>query len=176
MERKSSQIKKRVEIKFIKDKRAEAIRISNMQKALCKKADELSILCGIEIAVIIFSIGSQLFSFGKPDVESVVHQFLEAKQPTASPFYIKKNKKVEKHKAKGKSVEVNFTHHLLEDINLTDLERYEKLTQEIKKFEDHLDKEINLSQYVIGSEDQKFVSEINVTSSSTLPTNWLNLN
>ncbi|MCD7453936.1 hypothetical protein HAX54_022692, partial [Datura stramonium] len=72
MERKSSLIIKNVEIKFIKDKRAEGIRISDMKKALCKKANELSILCGIEIAIIIFSVGSQPFLYGEPGVESVI--------------------------------------------------------------------------------------------------------
>ncbi|MCE3051492.1 hypothetical protein HAX54_049975 [Datura stramonium] len=175
MERKSSLIRKNVEIKFIKDKRVEGIRISNIQKALCKKANELSILCGTEIAIIIFSVGSQPFLYGEPGVESVVRQFLEANQPTAPPFYIKKKKKDEEIKDKGKSVKVNFTHRLSEHFKSTDLERNEKLHQEIENLEDHLNKEINLSQYVIRSDDKKVVPEMNVASSSTLPANWLSL-
>ncbi|KAJ8556299.1 hypothetical protein K7X08_023057 [Anisodus acutangulus] len=167
MERKSSQTRKNDEIEFIKDKRAEGITISKMQKALCKKANELSILCGIEIAIIIFSIGGQPFLYGNPDVESVVNRFLEAKQPTASPFYMKKKRKVEENEDKGKSIEGN--------LKLTDLERFEKLNQEIGKLEDHLVEEIALLQNVIGSEDPKFVPDMNLTSSSTLPTNWLSL-
>lgn len=160
MERKSSQIRKSsVEIKFIKDKRAEGVRISNMQKTLSKKANELSILCGVEIAILIFSIGChEPFLFGNPDVDSVVHQFLEAKQQSASSLNIKKKKKVERNEAK-----------------LTDAERLEKLNHEIDKLEDHLNKEIDLLQNVIGFEDPKFMLEMNVPSSSTIPPNWLSL-
>ncbi|XP_059302237.1 agamous-like MADS-box protein AGL29 [Lycium ferocissimum] len=94
-----------VETEFIKC--AEHAKISNMQKSLSKKAKELSILCGIEIAVIIFSIGGQPFFFSKPDVESVVHQFLESNQPSASSSsrYIMKKRKVEESENKGKVTE-----------------------------------------------------------------------
>ncbi|PHU17795.1 hypothetical protein BC332_13490 [Capsicum chinense] len=175
MERKSYQIRKNVEIKFIKDKRVEGARISNMQKTLCKKANELSILCGIKIAIIIFSVGSQPFLFGNPDVESVVHQFLEAKQSTTSAFSVKKKKKVEENKAQEKFGKGNVTHHLSEDFELIDSKRLEKFNLEIEKLEDHLNKEIDLLNYVIHSEDPNFELKMNVTSSLTLLTNWLSL-
>ncbi|KAF3662562.1 putative LRR receptor-like serine/threonine-protein kinase-like [Capsicum annuum] len=90
-----------------KNSRAEDMKISKMQKSLCKKANELSILCGIEIAIIIFSISGQPILFGKPDVELVVHHFLEAKHPAALRNYMKMKKKELKKKEKGKSIEGN---------------------------------------------------------------------
>ncbi|KAG5608193.1 hypothetical protein H5410_019474 [Solanum commersonii] len=175
MERKSSPIRKSVEIKFIKDKRAESVRISNMLKTLSKKANELSILCGVEIAILIFLIGTQPFFFGNPDVDSVVHQYLEINQPTTPSSYMKKKKKVKENKDKGKSVEDNFTYRISEDSKLTDAERFEKLNQGIKKLEDHLNKEIDLLQNAIFFEDPKFIVEMDVASSSTIPPNWLSL-
>ncbi|XP_060180587.1 agamous-like MADS-box protein AGL61 [Lycium barbarum] len=134
--------------------------VLSMLKSLSKKAKELSILCGIEIAVIIFSIGGQPFFFSKPDVESVVHQ---ANQPSASS-----KRKVEESENKGKVTEGTFIHCPSEDFNLTDLERYKKLDQ---KFELQLVKEIVQLQSVIRSEDPQFVLEMNDASSSTLPSN-----
>ncbi|KAK6790645.1 hypothetical protein RDI58_009726 [Solanum bulbocastanum] len=171
MERKSSPIRKSVEIKFIKDKRTESVRISNMLKTLSKKANELSILCGVEIAIIIFLIGTQPFFFGNPDVDSVVHQYLELNQPTKPSSYMKKKKKkVEQNRDKD-----DFTYRISEDLKLTNVERLEKLNQEIKKLEDHLNKEIDLLQNAICFEDPKFIVEMDVASSSTIPPNWLSL-
>ncbi|XP_075078473.1 MADS-box protein SOC1-like [Nicotiana tabacum] len=162
MERNSSQIRKNVERDFVRDKRAEVVAISNMQKALCKKAKEISILCGIEIAILIFSIIGQPFLFGSPNVESVVRRFLKAKQPIASPLsgYISyerisgRKRKEEMDKKKKK---------------------FEKLDQNIKKLSNYLIEEIAQLQFVNDAEDPNLALEMNVTSSSTLPSNWLSL-
>ncbi|PHT98573.1 hypothetical protein BC332_32481 [Capsicum chinense] len=55
---------------------------SKKQKALCKQVTNLSIPCGIEFAILIFSIMGEPFIFGKPNVESIVDRFLLAKQAT----------------------------------------------------------------------------------------------
>ncbi|TMW90953.1 hypothetical protein EJD97_015004 [Solanum chilense] len=175
MERKSAPIRKSVEIKFIKDKRAESARISNMLRTLTKKANDLSILCGVEIAILIFLIGTQPFFFGNPDVDSVVHQYLELNQPTTPSSYTKKKKKVEKNKDKEKSVENNITYRISEDLKLTETERLKKLNREIEKLEDHLNKEIHLLQNAICFEDPKFIVEMDIAGSSTIPPNWLSL-
>ncbi|XP_052193789.1 agamous-like MADS-box protein AGL61 [Diospyros lotus] len=44
--------------------------------SLFKKASELSILCGAQVAVIVFLPGNKAFSFGNPSVNAVVNQFL----------------------------------------------------------------------------------------------------
>ena len=40
------------------------------------KASELSTLCGAEIAVVVFSSGKKVYSFGHSSIELVVDQFL----------------------------------------------------------------------------------------------------
>ncbi|PHT78082.1 hypothetical protein T459_16134 [Capsicum annuum] len=85
-----------------KNSSVEGIKMSKMQKSLFKKANELSILCGTEVAIIIFSIGGQPVLFGKPDVESVVYHFMEAKHPAALRNYMKMKKKEEEKKGERK--------------------------------------------------------------------------
>uniref|UniRef100_M1DAL3 Agamous-like MADS-box protein AGL62 n=1 Tax=Solanum tuberosum TaxID=4113 RepID=M1DAL3_SOLTU len=99
-----------VDLALAKEKRVEGVKISQKQKSLFKKANELFILCGIQIAVIIFSIGRQPILFGTPDVETIVQQFVEANHPTAPRFYMKMKKNEEEKKEKGKFVEDNITH------------------------------------------------------------------
>ncbi|KAJ0722153.1 putative transcription factor MADS-type1 family [Helianthus annuus] len=42
---------------------------------LFTNASELSILCGVEIAIFVFSPGKKIFSFGDPSVEMIVDSF-----------------------------------------------------------------------------------------------------
>ncbi|XP_015169511.1 agamous-like MADS-box protein AGL62 [Solanum tuberosum] len=164
-----------VDLALAKDKRAEGGKISKMQKALFKKANEISILCGIQIAIIILSIDRQPIVFGKPDAESVIHQFLEANHPTAPRFYMKMKKKEEENKEKGKSVEDNITHRQSEDYESPYLGSLLKLYEGLTEFENQLTKEIDLTklnQEIEKNEDPKIAPEMNVASSSTLPTNF----
>ncbi|PHT49884.1 hypothetical protein CQW23_09631 [Capsicum baccatum] len=81
MARKSSMMQERSDRKFLKKKQFEPIMYPNKQKALCKQAIDLSVLCGIEFMIIIFSITGEPFIFDKPDAESI-NRFLQAKQAT----------------------------------------------------------------------------------------------
>ncbi|KAJ0702446.1 putative transcription factor MADS-type1 family [Helianthus annuus] len=52
---------------------------------LPQKASELSILCGAEIAIIVFSPSGKLYSFGHPSVEIIGDRFLtQTSQPSSS--------------------------------------------------------------------------------------------
>nr|XP_009768032.1 PREDICTED: agamous-like MADS-box protein AGL62 [Nicotiana sylvestris] len=52
------------------------ILISKRRSGLFKKASELCTLCGVEIAIIVYSPARKVFSFGHPNVESIVDRFL----------------------------------------------------------------------------------------------------
>ncbi|KAJ9709556.1 hypothetical protein PVL29_001168 [Vitis rotundifolia] len=52
------------------------VTFSKRRSGLFKKASELSTLCGAETAIIVFSPGKKVYSFGHPSVESVVDRFL----------------------------------------------------------------------------------------------------
>lgn len=58
------------------------VTFSKRRSGLFKKASELCILCGAEIAIIVFSPGKKVFSFGHPSVESIVDRYLA--HPTES--------------------------------------------------------------------------------------------
>ncbi|KAL6211841.1 hypothetical protein ACLB2K_017064 [Fragaria x ananassa] len=57
------------------------VTFSKRRSGLFKKASELCTLCGAEIAIIVFSPGRKVFSFGHPCVESVIERFLTRNPP-----------------------------------------------------------------------------------------------
>ncbi|XP_024993439.1 agamous-like MADS-box protein AGL62, partial [Cynara cardunculus var. scolymus] len=60
------------------------VTFSKRRSGLFKKASELCILCGVEIAVVVFSPGKKVFSFGHPSVETIVDRFLTQNPPPNS--------------------------------------------------------------------------------------------
>lgn len=60
------------------------VTFSKRRAGLFKKASELSILCGVEITIIVFSPGKKVFSFGHPSVEMIVDRFLSQNPPPSS--------------------------------------------------------------------------------------------
>ncbi|XP_009772696.2 agamous-like MADS-box protein AGL29 [Nicotiana sylvestris] len=177
MARMTSQMKSKSEKKILKDKRAEKIALSNKQNALSKRAMDLSTLCGIDIAIIIFSIAAEPFFFGNPNVESVVERFSQAKQP----FYHMSSRKTTHEKTGGgeendtmkkqkrKAInEEEKGESTLEIFEPTTLVRLEKLKQEIDQLEKDLAEKIDELQSKIGVKDPKFVLEMNATKCSTI--------
>ncbi|GFZ09423.1 hypothetical protein Acr_21g0000220 [Actinidia rufa] len=47
-----------------------------METRLFKKAGELSVLCGVDVAVIAMSPARKVFAFGSPSADAVVSRFL----------------------------------------------------------------------------------------------------
>ncbi|XAR73009.1 hypothetical protein NMG60_11019846 [Bertholletia excelsa] len=61
------------------------VTFSKRRSGLFKKASELCTLCAAEIAVVVFSPGKKVFSFGHPSVDSVVSRLLSrSHHPPAS--------------------------------------------------------------------------------------------
>ncbi|KAE9610491.1 putative transcription factor MADS-type1 family [Lupinus albus] len=76
--------RRKIEIKMVKDTNTRQVTFSKRRTGLFKKANELSILCGAEVAIVVFSPGNKPYSFGHPDVESVASKFLEQDQPRSN--------------------------------------------------------------------------------------------
>ncbi|XP_024020902.1 truncated transcription factor CAULIFLOWER D, partial [Morus notabilis] len=55
--------RKKVEMKRIEDKHSRQVTFSKRRKGLMKKASELSILCDVEVALIVFSGNGKLYNF-----------------------------------------------------------------------------------------------------------------
>ena len=58
------------------------VTFSKRRSGLFKKASDLSTLCGVEIAIVVFSPGKRVFSFGHPNVEQIFDKFLDAQNPS----------------------------------------------------------------------------------------------
>ncbi|GAU39514.1 hypothetical protein TSUD_68780 [Trifolium subterraneum] len=69
--------RRRIEIESVKDPNIRQVTFSKRRKGLFKKANELSILCGVEVAIVVFSPGNKPYSFGHPGVDVVAAKYLQ---------------------------------------------------------------------------------------------------
>ncbi|KAL5983078.1 hypothetical protein ACLOJK_017158 [Asimina triloba] len=76
MVRKASMGRQKIEIKRIENEDARQVCFSKRRAGLFKKASELCILCGAEIAIIVFSPAGKVFSFGHPGVDSLIERVM----------------------------------------------------------------------------------------------------
>ncbi|KAI4298284.1 hypothetical protein L6164_031861 [Bauhinia variegata] len=81
---KSSSGRQRIPIEKIPKKSHLQVTFSKRRSGLFKKASELCTLCGVEIAIIVFSPADKAFSFGHPEVESIIDRFLTRNSPLDS--------------------------------------------------------------------------------------------
>jgi len=66
----------KIEIKKIENPSARQVCFSKRRGGLIKKASELSILCGSEVGVVVFSQAGKAFSFGHPSIDYVIDKTL----------------------------------------------------------------------------------------------------
>ena len=76
MVKKPSKGRQKIENVKIQKKNHLQITFSKRRSGLFKKASELCTLCGANVAIIYFSPSGKVFSFGHPDVETIVDRFL----------------------------------------------------------------------------------------------------
>ncbi|GFQ01739.1 agamous-like mads-box protein agl61 [Phtheirospermum japonicum] len=67
-------------MKLIEEENARTVTFSKRRAGLFKKATELSIRCGAQIAIIIFSLSGRVYSFVHPNVESAVGHCVDRNQ------------------------------------------------------------------------------------------------
>lgn len=79
MAKKPSLGRQKIKIAKIQIKNHLQVTFSKRRSGLFKKASELCTLCGVEIAILVFSPAGKVFSFGHPKVESVTDRFLARK-------------------------------------------------------------------------------------------------
>ncbi|EPS72960.1 hypothetical protein M569_01798 [Genlisea aurea] len=68
--------RQKIKIAKIEAKSHLQVTFSKRRAGLFKKASELCTLCGVEIAIIVFSPAGKIFSFGHPDVRLLVDRYL----------------------------------------------------------------------------------------------------
>ncbi|XP_065872624.1 agamous-like MADS-box protein AGL29 [Euphorbia lathyris] len=76
--------RRKIEMEMVKDSSTRQVTFSKRRTGLFKKANELAILCGAQIAIVAFSPGGKPFSFGSPSVHSVAKSFLNQKKKVSS--------------------------------------------------------------------------------------------
>jgi hypothetical protein len=71
--------RRKIEIVRVKDPAVRQVTFSKRRTGLFNKANEVAILTGAEIAIIVFSPGNKPYSFGHPSVDAIASNFLEEK-------------------------------------------------------------------------------------------------
>jgi hypothetical protein len=69
--------RRKIEIESVKGPNTRHVTFSKRRSGLFKKANELSILCGAEVAIVMFSPGNKPYSFGHPGVDVVAAKYLQ---------------------------------------------------------------------------------------------------
>ncbi|OWM71311.1 agamous-like MADS-box protein AGL61 [Punica granatum] len=68
--------RRRTELKKIEDKNAREVTFTKRRGGLFRKASELSVLCGAEVAIIAYSPHGNPFVYGAPSASKVLRRFL----------------------------------------------------------------------------------------------------
>nr|AIZ95384.1 MADS38 [Erycina pusilla] len=68
--------RQKIAMKRIENEEARQVCFSKRRAGMFKKATELSILCGAEIGIVVFSPAGKPFSFGHPSLDYITRRFL----------------------------------------------------------------------------------------------------
>ncbi|KAI3445859.1 hypothetical protein Pfo_002524 [Paulownia fortunei] len=74
--RKKGKGRQKINIAKLENETNRQVTFSKRRAGLFKKASELSTLCGVESAVVVFSPGNKAHSFGHPNVDTIATRFL----------------------------------------------------------------------------------------------------
>ncbi|KAA8545734.1 hypothetical protein F0562_020815 [Nyssa sinensis] len=89
MAKKASMGRQKIKMAKIEIKNHLQVTFSKRRSGLFKKASELCTLCGVEITIIVFSPAGKVFSFGHPNVESIIDRFLTRNpQPNSTMLHM----------------------------------------------------------------------------------------
>lgn len=154
-QRKKTTGRQKIEIKKIENKSHLQVTFSKRRNGLVKKASELSLLCGAEVAVLAFSPGEKVFAFGYPDVDTVLDRYLEENldiegaDNSKNPFiqeqkkeYEKSLKKLEEEKKQAANIEewkkmnedngMFWWDETIDNMGLEELEEYKEAMQQLR--------------------------------------------
>ncbi|KAG5152980.1 hypothetical protein AAZX31_10G242100 [Glycine max] len=81
---KKSRGRQKIEMKKMSNQSNLQVTFSKRRNGLFKKASELCTLCGTDVALVVFSPGQKVFSFGHPNVDAVIDRYLARPPPTDS--------------------------------------------------------------------------------------------
>jgi len=76
--------RKKITIKKITDERNRQVTFSKRKFGLMKKAYELSVLCGCEVGLIMFTANNKLFQYASSDMDRILLRYTEYNEPHES--------------------------------------------------------------------------------------------
>ncbi|RMZ81235.1 hypothetical protein DV737_g2666, partial [Chaetothyriales sp. CBS 132003] len=77
--------RRKIEIRAIKDDRNRSVTFLKRKGGLFKKAHELSVLCSVDVAVIIFGHNKKLYEFSSGDINETLRRYNYARHGTPQP-------------------------------------------------------------------------------------------
>ncbi|KEH42867.1 agamous-like MADS-box protein AGL62 [Medicago truncatula] len=106
---KKSQGRQKIEMKKMSNESNLQVTFSKRRSGLFKKASELCTLCGAYIALIVFSPSDKVFSFGHPDVETIIDRYLSQVPPQNNGIwqFIDAHRSVKLHKLNVMLTQIN---------------------------------------------------------------------
>ncbi|RDX84424.1 Agamous-like MADS-box protein AGL62, partial [Mucuna pruriens] len=81
---KKSRGRQKIEMKKMSNESNLQVTFSKRRSGLFKKASELCTLCGADVALVVFSPGEKVFSFGHPNVDAVIDRYMARAPPPNS--------------------------------------------------------------------------------------------
>ncbi|XP_050892623.1 agamous-like MADS-box protein AGL62 [Lathyrus oleraceus] len=78
---KKSRGRQKIEMKKMSNKSNLQVTFSKRRSGLFKKASDLCILCGVDVALFVFSPSEKVFSFGHPNTDEVIDRYLSQIAP-----------------------------------------------------------------------------------------------
>jgi len=88
--------RKKITIKKITDERNRQVTFSKRKFGLMKKAYELSVLCGCEVGLIMFTANNKLFQYASSDMDRILLRYTEYNEPHESRTNARHNKDIKK--------------------------------------------------------------------------------
>ncbi|XP_050890862.1 agamous-like MADS-box protein AGL62 [Lathyrus oleraceus] len=73
--------RQKIEMKKMSNESHLQVTFSKRRSGLFKKASELCTLCGIDIALVVFSPSEKVFSFGQPNIYTIIDRYLSQIPP-----------------------------------------------------------------------------------------------
>ncbi|PNX62021.1 MADS-box transcription factor [Trifolium pratense] len=123
--------RQKVEMKKISNESNLQVTFSRRRSGLFKKASELCTLCGAEIALVVFSPREKVFSFGHPNIDTVIDHYLSLVPPQNNDItrFIEAQRRANVHQLNIELTQIN---------NMLDNEkrRHDELSHVHKMFED----------------------------------------
>ncbi|XP_047331317.1 agamous-like MADS-box protein AGL62 [Impatiens glandulifera] len=151
--------RKKIKMNLINSKSARQVAFSKRHPSIFKKANELCILTGSKIAIIIFSPTGKPLSFGHPNVDTITESFVNKTllihdDNNMKPFeenvrklnehYSQVQRKLQESKNHGKVLDADLMGYKPPEMNFKEMFEFKKLLMELK---------IKYAKLMVGSKD-----------------------